>query len=358
MTIAHSRHTATLLANGQVLIAGGGVPTQNVAELYDPSSGVFTATGSLNDPRVEHTASLLSDGLVLVAGGFRGSSPSSGVTQTAELYTPPSMPVAKIMSPINTATVGGTVNIFTAVRSQVLWINLYVDGNYLASSPPYNFSWDSTTVSNGTHTISIKAYDGSGQLGSDSISVNVANAATTSGAFVAITSPSNGATVAGTVTITSYANGPISWFNVYIDGNYLESSPPYTYSWDTTTVPNGSHTISITGNNNSGVVASNYISVTVANGSTPPPPSATVAIYVPANGATVSGRTTVKVYAQGGISWINLYVDGQYFASSPPHSFDWDTTNVANGSHTLSVRAYDTSNQQVGSNYITVNVSN
>ena len=264
MKVAHSRHTATLLANGQVLIAGGGVPTQTIAELYDPSSGVFTATGSLNNPRVAHAASLLSDGLLLVAGGFMGSSPSSGVTQTAELYTPPSMPVAKIMSPINTATVAGTVNVFTTVSSQVVWINVYVDGNYLTSSPPYNFSWDSTTVSNGTHTISIKAYDGSGQIGADSIAVDVQNGSSSS--IVKITSPANGATVSGTVAIATQMDPSVVWENIYIGGSYFTSSPPSDFSWDSTTVANGSHTISAKAYNGSNQqIGSDSVTVNVSN---------------------------------------------------------------------------------------------
>jgi len=74
-------HTATLLPNGQVLVAGGpgtnGVTTAS-AELYDPASGTWMATGSLNTARFQHTATLLPDGKVLVAGG-------SGDT-SAELY--------------------------------------------------------------------------------------------------------------------------------------------------------------------------------------------------------------------------------------------------------------------------------
>jgi hypothetical protein len=71
-------HTATLLPNGMVLIAGGG---SAIAELYDWSSGTFTSTGSMDVARSGHTATLLSDGRVLIAGGEPiGSNPS------AELY--------------------------------------------------------------------------------------------------------------------------------------------------------------------------------------------------------------------------------------------------------------------------------
>ena len=62
-------HTATLLLSGQVLVAGGYAGRSlSSAELYDPASGTWTATGSMVDPRFAHTATLLSSGQVLVAG--------------------------------------------------------------------------------------------------------------------------------------------------------------------------------------------------------------------------------------------------------------------------------------------------
>jgi hypothetical protein len=85
MTAAREGHTATLLANGKVLITGG--TTQYVgradAELFDPTTGTFTATGSMATVRTFHTATPLSSGKVLIAGGFFG-----GATATAELYDP------------------------------------------------------------------------------------------------------------------------------------------------------------------------------------------------------------------------------------------------------------------------------
>jgi large repetitive protein len=89
--------TATLLPGGEVLVAGGlsscdeGVCTDaRSAELYHPSTGRFTATGSMHTVREQHTATLLRDGDVLVAGGLSrpGYGPGGGTSTDAELYHP------------------------------------------------------------------------------------------------------------------------------------------------------------------------------------------------------------------------------------------------------------------------------
>jgi hypothetical protein len=72
-------HTATLLRHGKVLVAGGGLAS---TELYDPSSGTWTATGSMIEARCCHTATRLRDGMVLVVGG----SPGLGTLASAERY--------------------------------------------------------------------------------------------------------------------------------------------------------------------------------------------------------------------------------------------------------------------------------
>ena len=71
LATARADHTATLLPNGKVLVAGGYCSGGYLAsaELYDPASGTWTATGSLATARIRHTATLLPNGKVLVAGG-------------------------------------------------------------------------------------------------------------------------------------------------------------------------------------------------------------------------------------------------------------------------------------------------
>jgi N-acetylneuraminic acid mutarotase len=88
MKAARGAFTATLLQSGKVLVAGGingaGNPIKS-AELYDPSTGKFSYTGSLGTARDEHTATLLANGYVMVTGGENTSSVS---TTKCETYNP------------------------------------------------------------------------------------------------------------------------------------------------------------------------------------------------------------------------------------------------------------------------------
>jgi hypothetical protein len=86
--------TATLLSDGEVLVTGGLQGTTSnghssiSALLYNPAANTWAATGSMNTPRIYQTASLLQDGQVLVAGGEDFANHKGALLASAELYTP------------------------------------------------------------------------------------------------------------------------------------------------------------------------------------------------------------------------------------------------------------------------------
>ena len=89
MGTSRSQHTATLLPNGRVLVAGGGTGAgvSNTSEIYDPVTGTWTGAGTMTTARRLHTATLLQTGRVLVAGGDSTTSLGSQVAN-ADLYDP------------------------------------------------------------------------------------------------------------------------------------------------------------------------------------------------------------------------------------------------------------------------------
>ncbi len=91
MKIARVSHRATLLKSGTVLITGGlspDWPQQRLAEIYDPATGAFSPAGAMTVSRADHTATLLANGQVLLSAGSTGRSINEAVTDTAELFDP------------------------------------------------------------------------------------------------------------------------------------------------------------------------------------------------------------------------------------------------------------------------------
>lgn len=87
MAEARDRHTATLLADGRVLVVGGrgeGGALLASAELFDPAAGAWSPTGSLREARTMHAAARLADGRVVIAGG----SDARALIATVEIYDP------------------------------------------------------------------------------------------------------------------------------------------------------------------------------------------------------------------------------------------------------------------------------
>ncbi len=198
-----------------------------------------------------------------------------------------------------------------------------------------------------------------------SAAVSYMPSADTTAPTLAMTAPLDGTSVSGTavVDVTADDNVGVVKVDLFMDGTFFvsDASAPYSFAWDTTTIPNGTHTLLAVASDaakNSASTAS--IMVTVSN--TPPdttPP--VVSIAAPTAGATVSGTTAVSATATDnvGVAKVDLFVDGALYATdaAAPYTFSWNTTAASNGSHLLQVAATDTAGN-VGNNIVTVTVAN
>jgi Galactose oxidase, central domain len=109
MNVARAGHTATLLGNGKVLIAGGYNQSGALssAEIFDPLTGRFTRTGDMTIGRYEHGATLLPDGRVLIGGGVTSSKDPSTYGTSAEVYDPSTGTFTGTGNPVAAGLAGG-----------------------------------------------------------------------------------------------------------------------------------------------------------------------------------------------------------------------------------------------------------
>jgi len=152
-------------------------------------------------------------------------------------------------------------------------------------SAPYSIPWDTTTASEGSHTLTAVARDAVGlQFTSAPVRVTVSNGPPpdTSPPSVTIASPSSGATVSRTIDVVATASDDVGVAGVQFrlddaDLGAEDTEAPYSVPWDTTTTSDGSHTLTAVARDAAGnVTISEPVTVTVSNTS-PPPPSDTFA---------------------------------------------------------------------------------
>jgi subtilase family protein/Big-like domain-containing protein/fervidolysin-like protein len=203
------------------------------------------------------------------AGNTNSSSISVWVNNAGDT-TPPTI---SITAPGDGSTVSGPFWI-TANATDNVGVNavqVTVDGNVACglSTAPWSCYWNSATVPNGWHTIQATAWDAVGNGAVSTVSV-YSNNADSIPPSISITSPGDGATVSGLVTISVYAtdNVGVSSVQIRVDGNAVcgLSAGPWSCSWDSTKVTNATHSIQATAWDAVGNGAnSSSISVTVSN---------------------------------------------------------------------------------------------
>jgi RHS repeat-associated protein len=183
---------------------------------------------------------------------------------------------------------------------------------------------------------------------------------------VSIGSPAPSANVGGTVTVTAGASddGQIAKVEFYVD-NVLKSTStaaPWQFSWNTTTLAAGSHSLKAVATDDAGnQTTSNVVTVNVDNSAAP-----ATSVTSPVGGTNVSGSAPVTASASDdrAVTHVEFYVDGNRFTdtATAPYTATLDTLSatdpVYDGSHDLTTKAYDAGGHVTTSAPVTINVKN
>jgi len=287
--------------------------------------------------------------------GYTGSYPKMSIWQGTSDYTVKPMNAVEIMQ--------GWTNILGA--DETADINETIQGNTHkvyknASGTPVVETWDITGMGHGI-TVDPDGTNGKagGATNGFSFDKNVWSSyqalkffgldnSDQTAPVASISSPANGATVSGNVTISASAtdNVAVTKVEIYLDGalKTTASAASASYAWDATQSANGSHTILVKAYDAAGNVGTKTISVNVTGGLTDTQ-APVVSITSPANGASLTGKVNINASASDnyGVTKVEIYVDGTLQASltASPYTYSWDVAQIAAGSHTILAKAYD-----------------
>jgi hypothetical protein len=199
-------------------------------------------------------------------------------------------PTVSITAPVGGSTVSGAVTISASAADNrgIAGVQFFLNGSPLGAedtAAPYSVNWDSSTVPFGTYTISAVARDASGnQATSGAVNVTADNRPDVTPPSVSLTAPASGSSVAGQVVISAAAsdNVAVAGVQFLLNGNPFgaeDTSAPYSISWDTLSVGNGTYTLSARARDVAGNVANAAPLGVVVSNVAAPPPSGLVAAF-------------------------------------------------------------------------------
>jgi hypothetical protein len=282
-------------------------------------------------------------------------------------------PTVSVTAPAEGATVSGTNVSVQATASDDKGVTQvqFFDGTTSLGTDTngtngWSVTWNTTTTTNGPHTVRATATDTIGQTATDTNNVTVSNAAVDSPPSVSVTAPAEGATVSGaSVSVQATASDDKGVTQVqFFDGTTslgtdTNGTDGWSVTWNTTAAADGAHTIRATATDTIGQTGTDTNNVTVDN--SPP----TVSITSPSAGATVSGSVSVVADAADaqGLASVTFFVDGTTTIGTDTNGADgwsvaWNTGSVSNASHTLTARAVNRAGAGTTSAGVSVTVSN
>ena len=224
-----------------------------------------------------NTATLTSGTYTLMAKAYDAAgNVGQSSTVSVSVVNDTTAPIVSLTSPANNATVSGTTTMVASASDNVgvSKVEFYRSGTllYATNVAPFSYAWNTTTVTNGSYTMTAKAYDNTGNVTtSANVLVTVSNVvADVTAPTVSLTAPVNGAIVSGTVTVAATASDDVGVSKVeFYLNNVLtatDTATPFTYSWNTATVANGTYSLMAKAYDAAGnTTSSSAASVTVKN---------------------------------------------------------------------------------------------
>ena len=366
------------------------------------NAGTFSVAANGDAPITFTETGALPSGVTLAANGTLAGTPASGTTgsyaitvkaadghsattnQSFTLTVAPA-PATNVTSPTTGSNERGTVvldagassaNGITKVQFEITGgtYNHTVIGTATASIYGYLYSWNTTTVPDGSYTLQSVATDSLGNVGTSAgVTLVVDNTAPTT----SVTAPTAGSITHGTATVLDAAaadNVSVSQVQFVLTGGTYShtvigtatiSLYGYLYSWNTTTVPDGLYTLQSLATDEAGnTTYSAGITIRVDN--TPP----TTAVTTPTSGATESGTAaTLGATASDNVSvsqvqfvltggTYNKTLIGTATLSGSTWTYSWNSKSVPNGTYTLQSLATDEVGNTTYSPAVTIKVHN
>lgn len=268
-------------------------------------------------------------------------------------------PVVDIRSPAGLEEVSGSVTVQAQIddKEGIVALRMEVDGVDVVdlTAGPWAPVWDTTTVANGEHDITILAADAAGNVGSDTVRVLVHDPAGPDLGVVSVISPLPGAVVCGTVPVVAFATEPVTQIVAFFDTSERDADlgSPYDWDFDTTERKNGVHTITALATLVSGGMVSDRIDVDIENVEGECDRWPGITLTEPDNGeyVNVSHDVTMELTEPTDVDVVEFAVDGavSWSTAIAPWAFTWDTTDVTEGAHVVSAYVTDLGGQRAES---------
>ncbi len=348
--------------SGSITITATASDNVGVTQVQFFVDGVLLSTDTAAPYSAAWNTTSTIDGVHALTAQASDGASNSGMSTSVNVTVDNTGPAVNITSPAGGSTVSAATTITATGTdpSGVTQVQFFVDGVSLGTdtAAPYSASWNTTSATDGAHTLTAQASDAAANTGiSPAVNVTVDNTAPA----VNITSPAIGATVSAAVTITATGTDPsgVTQVQFFVDGVSLgtDTAAPYSAAWNTTSTIDGVHALTAQasdGAGNSGVSTS--VNVTVDN--TGP----AVNITSPAGGSTVSAAVTIIAAGAdpSGVTQVQFFVDGILLGTdtAAPYSASWNTTTATEGAHSLTAVASDEPGNTAISPVVNVSVDN